>query len=227
MASALKEVIRSVTPPIIWNAASFVERGIACRLSGQPVHGEQGASWYNRAYRTSEEYRKHYTLSCYYFLWTVIVDRLLREGTESILDIGCGPGQFASFLRDKGLPNYHGIDLSDQAINMARATCPGYTFSAGSIFEADVLDKVAYDTVVAMEFLEHVEDDLVVLKRIRKGARFIGSVPDFPYESHVRYFNSSEEVAKRYGPLFDQFTVDTFLANGEGKTFYLIEGVRS
>ncbi len=218
---------KGLVPPVIWNTASLLKRTLLSRVARPPESGEKDSLWYNQTYRNTEEYRRHYTGSIYYFMWTVIADRLVRIGARSVLDIGCGPGQLASFLRDKGIPRYLGIDLSEEAITLARSVCPEYIFRAVNVFETDVLEKCDYDEVIALEFLEHVQDDTGVLQRIPKGRRFIGSVPNFPYISHVRHFSDCQEVEDRYGSLFGQFRVDAFMANDKGKTFYLFEGVKS
>ena len=192
-----------------------------------PKSGEQDASYYNGVYLTSAEYKKHYTASVYYFVWCVMVDRLKRAGAHSVLDIGCGPGQFASLLHDAGIPTYCGLDLSENAIQIARTICPEYNFVAQSVFDSDLLERYDYDTVVSMEFLEHVHEDVAVLSRIRKAKRFFGTVPNFPYESHVRHFTDCRQVIERYGSLFTQFKVDVLLANDQGKQFFLLEGVKT
>ncbi len=195
-------------------------------LSSPVVEGERAGDWYDQAFRNNSEYSLHYRQSQYYYLWCVVVDRVLRAGAVSVLDIGCGPGQVAQFFKDKGLATYIGLDLSPVAINMARRLCPKYTFIAASAFETDILERADIDTVVSMEFLEHVNDELSVLKRIRGGVRFIGTVPNFAYASHVRHFTSCEEVVQRYASLFHSFTVDVFDAPTGSNRFFLMQGVR-
>jgi 2-polyprenyl-3-methyl-5-hydroxy-6-metoxy-1,4-benzoquinol methylase len=217
----------SVTPPLVWRAASAAVGVFQPHNRSALQPGEQDAAYYNRMYQDVGEYRKHYTASRYYFLWCVIVDRLKRASVKSVLDIGCGAGQFGSLLRDSGVANYCGLDLSENAIRTAKAICSQYKFVAGSVFDSDLLERFDYDAVVSLEFLEHVEEDLAVLGRIRPGKRFLGSVPNFPYESHVRHFDDCQQVIERYGPLFTQLTVDAFLAGDDGMKYFLIEGVKA
>jgi SAM-dependent methyltransferase len=222
-----RKAIKSVTPPVVWRVAATAIHALAGQSDSPSDSAERDAHYYNDMYSESVEYRIHYTVSQYYFLWCVLVDRLKRANVKSVLDIGCGAGQIGSLLRDAGIPDYCGIDLSESAIKMAQAICHEYTFVATSVFDTDLLEKMDYDTVISLEFLEHVNEDVAVLRRIRQGKRFYGSVPNFPYESHVRHFQNSEEVTERYGSLFTQFKVDTLLANEQGKRFFLIEGVRA
>lgn len=187
---------------------------------------ERDANWYDRTYEATEQYHCHYTASHYYFLWCVIVDRIKRGRSKKVFDIGCGSGQIAHFLFDRGLPAYFGIDLSSVAIEQARARVPKFQFRAEDAFKSDLYQTLDYDTAISLEFLEHVNDELAVLSRIRPGTRFLGSVPDFPYPSHVRHFSSCSEVASRYEHLFHDFEVVEFRAP-KGNRYFLMEGIKT
>ncbi len=110
---------------------------------------------------------------------------------------------------------------------MSKKRCPYFDFLVVDLTQSDILQTSAYDCIVTLEFLEHVEFDLEVIRRIRPGTKFFATVPNFPYESHVRHFANESEVKERYQPFFSEFTVDTFLENAKGKTFYLMEGRKS
>jgi len=185
------------------------------------------ADWYDDIYKQPFDYQYHYTQSRYYFLWSVIGDRMIRSGVRRILDLGCGPGQFASFLYDKGLKDYCGLDFSQEAIAIAKRRCPFYEFVLTDIRECDILEVADYDCVVALEFLEHVDRDTKIIERIRPKTKFYGTVPNFPYISHVRHFLDEGEVRSRYHHFFSYFHVDKFLQNLSGMTYYLIEGIKS
>jgi hypothetical protein len=62
------------------------------------------------------------------------------------------------------------------------------------------------------------------LGKIRKGSRFYGTVPNFPFVSHVRHFRDENEVRSRYASCFQNLRVDRFLADAKGKVFYLLDG---
>lgn len=216
----LKRAVRSITPPILWQTGSWILRDV--------FKFEQGKAYYDDLFQRTGHYRQHYTTSHYYFIWSVVADRVVRGGGTSVLDIGCGPGQFALLLSDRGLPHYHGIDLSEEAIRLAQAGCPRYSFTMADALTTDVFENFQYDTVISLEFLEHVHNDLSVLERIPRGKRFLGTVPNFPYESHVRHFNNDREVLDRYGRFFDNLRVDSFPEDEQRKTvYYLCEGIKS
>jgi SAM-dependent methyltransferase len=199
------------------------------RNTPKPVAaGVQGVDWYNDAYATTPEYWQHYTQSSYYFLWTVLADRICRSGVQKILDVGCGPGQFASLLRDKGIKHYFGVDFSSTCIALARQACPSFEFAMADLAANPFPQTFAYDCAVILEFLEHIPFDREIIQRIRPGTKVFATVPNFPYTSHVRHFTDEEEVAARYRDLFmTGFSVTSFFANPQGKTFFLMEGIRS
>jgi SAM-dependent methyltransferase len=203
----------------------FGKCAMAETFSGEPS-GEKDAAWYDRSFLAGAHWRAHYTASAYYFVWCVLVDRMTGAGVRSVLEVGCGSGQFACLLRDKGLREYWGIDFSGERVRWAQAVCPEFRFAVEDVFRTRLFESTAYDAVVSNEFLEHVERDLEVLKRIRPGVRFYGTVPNFPYVSHVRHFAGCEEVRARYGPLFADFRVEAYPANDRGQLLFALDGVK-
>lgn len=190
-------------------------------------HGQQlGSDWYDSAYAQSEEYKKPFFQSSYYFLWTVIVDRLRRRGVSSVLDLGCGTGQFAQLLSHTGFTKYRGLDFSNEAINLARSRgIRNFQFEVSDLLK-DNWSVDSEDAVVSLEFLEHIHDDVSVLNKVKAGSYVIATVPNFPYVSHVRHFENSSDVFNRYSFLFHDFAVDEFVGNSEKQLFFLFEGIK-
>jgi len=219
----MKKLVKELTPPIIWRLA---RRTYYRAKSGWIIGQERGAEFYNQTFLASEHVQNHYTKSSYYPMWTILADRIMKSGITSILDIGCGTGQFASFLQDKGLLQYLGIDFSVECIQQARNICPEFNFMISDVFETDLLSTQDYDAVVCLEFLEHIKRDLEILDQIRSGTIFFGTVPNFPSKAHVRHFKNAQQVFERYEKKFQNFTVDTHLANATGTLFFLMEGVK-
>lgn len=224
MRAKLEHLIADLVPPIVLRGVrtALAPRRGTVRLAEQA--GEKGADWYDASFDASEDWSRHYTESEYYFLWSVIADRIQGAGVKSILEIGCGTGQLASLMRDKVGCKYMGFDFSQKRVEYARNTNPGLSFVQQDAFKTDLFTTQDYDTVICTEFLEHVEGDMAVLARIQKGSRFYGTVPNFPFVSHVRYFIDESQVRSRYGSCFQDLRVDRFPANAEGKTFYLLDG---
>ena len=225
----LRSAAKEITPPLIYRGIRSLVHGLAPQRAAESKEepwGERPARWYDATYEGSSEYQKHYSESRYYFLWTVVVDRMMRCHVEKVLDLGCGPGQFASLLHDKGFRQYCGVDFSPRCVEFARQNCPDFEFVVRNVLETNVLESRDYDCLIALEFLEHITEDLTVLQKIRSGTKFFGTVPSFPFISHVRHFSSVEEVEARYQALFSSFRIDVFLENPEGTKFYLMEGTK-
>jgi hypothetical protein len=110
---------------------------------------------------------------------------------------------------------------------MAKRACPSFEFICGDALSSDVFEKLGYDVVVTTEFLEHVEEDLAIIDRIRAGTKVYATVPNFPYEAHVRHFKSVEEVVARYTSRLNNLRVDQFPFGSRGMSFFLFQGVRS
>ena len=58
------------------------------------------------------------------------------------------------------------------------------------------------------EVLEHIESDLSAIELWRSGTICICSVPNFDYDTHVRFFASEAEVIHRYQGLIEVFQVE-------------------
>jgi glycosyltransferase involved in cell wall biosynthesis/SAM-dependent methyltransferase len=183
-------------------------------------------AWYDRMFAGSERYRLPYAESIYYPCWMELAPRLAALGPTSVLDVGCGPGQFAALLRDAGIPQYLGIDFSRVAVEMARDVCPEFEFLVEDVRTAGALETHPYDVMVCLETLEHIEEDREVLLRIRAGTPVIATVPDFPGQSHVRHFTDEDEVLGRYGGVLADLRVEHFPLNAKAGLF-ILEGVRS
>ena len=221
----IKHLVRDLTPPILWNAASKL-RHLSRRDQRQRWRRgtEQPPGYYDWSFERKGSWRAHYTQSHYYPLWTVVADRVRRAEAASVLDIGCGPGQVASLLYDKGIPRYLGLDFSPARVRHARLVCPHYRFEVSNVFETDLVCTWEYDCVLIMEFLEHVERDLDLLRRLKTGTRVIATVPTFAATAHVRHFESVNSVRDRYAELFVSLNIEEF-ANAKGNRHFLFEGI--
>lgn len=223
----IKSVLKKIIPSVLLDIVRPVYRLIVGDRDEAEKLGEKAKEWYDDVYRKKTAYHQHYTESSYYFIWSVIADRLVHSGVERIIDVGCGPGQFASLLCDKKVNDYLGVDLSDEAIKLAQEGCSKYRFVAKNVFESDLLKQEEYDCFVSLECLEHLEQDIELLKMVKPGTLCLFTVPNFPYISHVRFFNDEDSVVERYGALFDDFNVETFLANPTGMKYFLAEGTKT
>ncbi|MBX3441648.1 MAG: methyltransferase domain-containing protein [Planctomyces sp.] len=228
----MKSILRELVPPVLWRCASRVRNrkprsAPSAAQNGKFEYGvEQPPEFYDETFASAEHWKLHYTESHYYPLWAVVVDRLRKAGVTRLIDIGCGPGQVASLLRDAGFANYLGIDFSELRIGQARKVCPELRFEVADVFRDRRLEDEPYDCAIVMEFLEHVDRDLDVLDRIRPGSMVLATVPNFPSAGHVRHFADCEEVRRRYESHFSDLDVSQILANRRGVTYFILQGTR-
>jgi SAM-dependent methyltransferase len=221
----MRKLLRKLTPPGIWRVLAIFKS----RITGAPWCPwgvEQPPEFYDRDFHRYPIWKEHYSASHYYPLWTVVAERVRRLGARQVLDIGCGPGQVAALLRDTGLGHYLGLDFSPARVEQARTVCPEFEFQAADVFVSNLLETAPYDLVLMMEFLEHVEQDLHVLRRIRPGTPVLGTVPNFPAQAHVRHFSSAAEVLARYGDVLGGLVVTPFLADDKGTTYFILQAIR-
>src|SRR5207237_994704 len=61
------------------------------------------------------------------------------RGPGLVCELGCGPGQVARYLRDRGV-EMCGVDLSQGMVERARALNPDITFTQGDMLELDAAD---------------------------------------------------------------------------------------
>jgi 2-polyprenyl-3-methyl-5-hydroxy-6-metoxy-1,4-benzoquinol methylase len=127
--------------------------------------------------------------------------------TFEVVDLGCGTGRFISLLWQEGHEAVVlGLDWSERALEEAREyaaapegnevrfeCCDLEGWSAGKIASATVF--------VCLETLEHLDNDLDLIRRIPPGHRLLFSVPNFWTESHQRVFRDLSEIWARYDSL--------------------------
>jgi SAM-dependent methyltransferase len=159
-----------------------------------------GADFYDRLHTEADCPE---TPALYKPLFRQVVKTLGDCGSRTVLEVGCGSGFLAEMILREHAATYRGFDFSPVAIrNAGRRTGHPELFA-----RADALDPRSYacdyDTIVCTEVLEHIDADLDVIRLWRDGALCVCTVPNFDFDSHVRYFRRSEEVVVRYGDLVD------------------------
>jgi trans-aconitate methyltransferase len=149
--------------------------------------------------------------------WRPVYEEAARwiPSSAPVLDLGCGTGRFLAHLAQT---SHHaalaGVDFAPAAVAEAR----NYV---RSVFEdemdfyhrcsIDVADLREWQpqpgtertTFVCLEVLEHLVDDLGLVRRIPPGAQLVFSVPSYMSASHVRCFRTIESVFEHFGPYLD------------------------
>lgn len=83
---------------------------------------------------------------------------------QTILDIGCGWGQFLLYFREKGGICY-GFDPAPEAVAYARAQ--GLNVVQAGMESIDVFNGLKFDVVTLLNVLEHLADPVAVVAEIR------------------------------------------------------------
>jgi len=188
---------------------------------------EKNSDFYDKLFESggwNETYFKHYSETHYYKIWLKALELINRTTSPKIIEIGCGPGQFAKLLFDNNIDNYKGIDFSQEAIKYAKIRNDKYrnVFNVDNAYTTEIFEE-DYNIVVIFEVLEHVDRDLEILSRIKENSNVLFSVPNFYSDGHVRWFNSKEEIVERYEKYVVIEDVFSFSTGGNNKIF-LIKG---
>ena len=119
-----------------------------------------------------------------------LIRALARRATpyaRSVLDVGCGTGLLLAELRaDFPIARRVGAEPSPHALALAAARCPDALFTPGSLAGDDLTPESlgaagGFDLVTCSVVLEHLDDDLGAVRRLRgllsPDGRLIVTVP--------------------------------------------------
>jgi ubiquinone/menaquinone biosynthesis C-methylase UbiE len=100
-----------------------------------------------------------------------MLDWLLEKAgaTGVICDMGCGPGQIARYLHERGA-RACGIDLSPAMVEEARSLNPGISFQQGDMLALNDVADNSFGAVAAFYSLVHIPRPLVtqVLRELKR-----------------------------------------------------------
>lgn len=188
------------------------------------IRAEAPVDAYEKMYEDEGAYDLPYTKSHYYPMFRKTLGEVERTGGRSIIEVGCGSGSFAQMLLDHTDKTYRGFDFSEAGIRKAvERTGRAELFSVGNALEA-VNYATDHDTIVCTEVLEHIEQDREVIANWPAGTICVCSVPNFDFDTHVRFFRTEDQVRERYGDLIDIERVSRVprsLIRGRGVREYL------
>lgn len=160
---------------------------------------ERSASFYDNCWR-KVGWKKPNLIQRYIYA----IAELKRLGVKTILDIGCGRGSFLSLCRDSGFICY-GFDFSSVAIEI----CKKYN-KLENVWVGNALDKEnylgEYDAYLAIQVLEHIGQDLDVIRNLKPNMPFIFSLPGWRPRAgsgHIRGFHSDDSIRQRYSKIVD------------------------
>jgi len=177
---------------------------------------ERDADYYNELFANNSDMSRYANID----------KKVAKTAKGTVLEIGCGTGELAKRLPKE---RYYGFDFSKTAVGIANHP----HIWEGNAYHKKNYNGRSYDTYVALEVLEHV-DDYKVLEHLPKGKPIIFSVPSFPDPSHLRFY-TEESMRRRYEGHIDIKNVTRFNIHAKGweesepdtnDYILLVEGIR-
>jgi 2-polyprenyl-3-methyl-5-hydroxy-6-metoxy-1,4-benzoquinol methylase len=164
----------------------------------------------------------------------------LSLNQPEILDFGCGKGWFTEQLASVGTAT--GIDLSQEAIAMAKERSPHLTFYAGNIYDFPLLVG-HYDVVVSQEVLTHVENQVEYLQRAADvlkpgGYLILACANKFVMErlgrddwnvqppEHISWYPSMSDLKRLLRSNFKTLNATTILPVGNGGVLRIVNSYK-
>jgi SAM-dependent methyltransferase len=115
-------------------------------------------------------------------LETVLNHQLNGRKSISIASIGCGPAEGLLWLKKIASPDGHVLGVDIEPLHASQVP-PGIDYLIGDI-EALPLAVNSFDVVLALDVLEHLDDDAMGLREaarlIKPGGLLLVTVPAFP-----------------------------------------------
>lgn len=169
----------------------------------RPKDSELGAYYKSEDYISHTDSKKGLFNSVYQTVRKIALKNKLKNiksvhpNFQSVLDYGCGTGDFIRYLSDHGLRVY-GAEPDSDARRIASDKNPGVVFSTDDILEKDI--KV--DVITLWHVLEHIPDFTDVLQKLSEklnpGGILIIAVPNYQSldAQHYKEFWAAYDVPR-------------------------------
>lgn len=108
------------------------------------------AEWHDG--RDLDKLREKHEQQSFYYKWYT-KDWLPSSKTTSILDIGCGAGQFVYFLKKEGYTQTIGIDLDEERVNLAQSLGLNCVYSSAEEYLTHNTQK--HGLITMLNIVEH------------------------------------------------------------------------
>jgi len=142
----------------------------------------------------------------------------------SVLDLGCGFGDFCRFARNRGAAHVVGIDVSQRMVDAAKALTDDVSIVYGRCaIEEFIIEPSAYDCVVSRLAFHYVSQLDGVFRSIYSGLRDQGSFV-FAVEHPVCTALCSGWIENDHGDQL-HWPVDRYWDEGERKQRWFVDGV--
>lgn len=146
----------------------------------------------------------------------VVLDQLEEISFDSLLDVGCGDGRLLREVARLSDAMLLGVDISEQAIQLARAMNPQLRYEVRDIVEEPLTNS--FDVATATEVLEHIPPgnltDFVeaITDSLKDHGSLILTVPHANKrvsDKHYQHF-TSDDLRELLQPLFGEISFVPF-----------------
>lgn len=163
------------------------------------------AAYLSNGFRDAHNIKKEFELHRTYFKKNYL--RFMpKDRNASVLDLGCGMGQFLYFCQSEGYHNFTGIDVSQENIEFIKNN--KFLKYTGKIYCSSIMDFLSdkescFDVIVLNDVIEHLTKEEIfevldaVLRALKKSGTFFVKTPNManPYVSTAgRYIDITHEV---------------------------------
>jgi 2-polyprenyl-3-methyl-5-hydroxy-6-metoxy-1,4-benzoquinol methylase len=127
-----------------------------------------------------------------------LVRTVAALNVRTVLDVGCGSGDNLQALAETGRYELSGVDVSPEALGMARERVPEARFEVLDVQREALAQK--FDLVMSLQVIEHLLDDTTALRHIAAMARhyvFVATIQGRMRRSelaigHIRNYSAVE-----------------------------------
>jgi SAM-dependent methyltransferase len=110
---------------------------------------------------------------------------------NTVMELGCGLGRFTKRIKEAGVKNVVGVDVSATAIGKAKIEVPDCTFEVADILDFDVYERYRPDVIVMAEVTWYV------LEKLERFKTFLKDKMPETYLIHL--LNTYPEGEQKYG----------------------------